>query len=217
MSVVVQLSGGAIGELAFRSEGGLTHDQECYEKAVTDHEGDAAAQGEAIDACAKAPNPLIPATNELIWGAVGFLVVLVFIFKFGFPAIKKTMAVRAAKIQGDLDSADKARQQADELLEEYKRQLADAKAESGRIIDDARAQADQLRQDLMSKAEADAAASRAKTAEEIDAAKQRAVADLRSEVANLSIGLAEKVVGRSIDRGSQDALIDEFISQVGKK
>jgi F-type H+-transporting ATPase subunit b len=183
------------------------------------HEGVAGgqnAEGEVHEGV-EAPNPILPATNELIWGGISFLVLFVLMAKFLFPAIKKTMDARADRIQGDLDDAQRVRTEADTILAEYQRQLTDAKNESNRIIEEARQTADQLRKDLMTRAEAEVAELRQRSNEDIEAAKARTMADLRGEVSALAIELAEKVVERNLDRATNTALIESYIAQVGSR
>jgi F0F1-type ATP synthase membrane subunit b/b' len=93
--------------------------------------------------------------------------------------------------------------------------LSDARAEAGRIIDEARQAADQVRRDLIARAEADATDLRTRAQEDIRLAGERAMADLRGRVSDLAIELAEKVVERNLDRDTQIALIDNYINSVG--
>ncbi|MCU1454253.1 MAG: synthase, subunit b [Acidimicrobiales bacterium] len=173
------------------------------------------AQGKTVEDCQKSPNPLLPAKNELIWGALGFLVVFGFIWKAGYPAIKKGMAARTERIRNDLETAEHQREEADQILAEYRTQLAEAKTESAHIIEEARQTADALRKDLETRAAADIADMKAKAATDIEAAKRQAIADLRHEVAELAISAAERVVERNLDDATNRALVEEFISQVG--
>ena len=189
------------------AEGDLTHAEHlCVEQIEA---------GKGIDSCQKAPNPLLPETHEIIWGTFGFVVVLLGMWKFALPAMRTTLDARADRIRNDLDTAEAHKTEAEGILSEYKAQLADARTESSRIIEEARQTADQMRRELQGKAEADIAELRAKATADIDAAKVQAVADLRGEVANLAIGAAEQVVERSLDRDTNVALIEAYINQVG--
>jgi len=161
-----------------------------------------------------AKNPIIPEGKEILWGAIAFFIVLALLWKFAFPAIKKALADREQRIRDDLERAESARQEAEQSLEEYRRQLADARAEAGRIIEEARQAADQVRKDLLARAEADAADVRARARDDIRLATERAMGDLQTRVADLSIELAEKVVERNLDRDTQLALIESYINQV---
>ena len=169
----------------------------------------AQAAGEA----AKAKNPILPATNEIIWAALSFAILFVLIARVGFPAIKKGMDARATRIRGSLDEAERAKDEAGSVLDEYRRQLADAKNESARIIEEARQAADKLRQDLKKQAEAEVAEIKQRAQDDIAAQVERAMGDLRARVADMTIELTEKVVQRNLDRETNLALIERFIDE----
>ena len=160
-------------------------------------------------------NPILPASNEIIWGAISFLVLFFLIAKFAYPAVKKGIDARADKIRSSLDEAERTRDEANGILEEYRRQLADAKNESARIIEEARQSADKLRQDLKKQAEAEVAEIKQRAQDDISAQVERAMGDLRARVADMTIELTEKVVQRNLDRETNLALIERFIDEAG--
>ncbi|WP_436793210.1 F0F1 ATP synthase subunit B [Actinospongicola halichondriae] len=168
----------------------------------------------SVSDCRDAPNPLLPETNEIIWGAIGFTVVFLFLAKFGLPAAKKAMDERAAKIQGDLDAAEAAKADAESIKAEYAAKVADAKTESARIIEEARQAADQLKADQQTRLNEELATARASAQADIDAAKGQAMAELRGEVSDIAIGAAEAVVGANLDRAAQTQLIEDYINRV---
>jgi F-type H+-transporting ATPase subunit b len=165
----------------------------------------------------EAPNPILPATDEIVWGTVSFVVLALLLWKFAIPAIKKTMEARSTRIESDLASADKAKTEADTMIAEYKAKLADAQGESNRIIDDARQQAEVVRKDLIARAEADAASIRAKASEDLNAQAERLKADLQAHVKGLSLDLAEKVVGANMNKDTNAALVDRYIAELSSK
>jgi F-type H+-transporting ATPase subunit b len=187
-------------------EAGATHeDAECIAVLV---------EGNTVDDCQESPSLIAPATNELIWGAISFVVLVFLLWKFAWPGIKNGMENRSERIRRDLSEAESARTQAEQVLAGYQSQLADARNESARIIEEARQTADSMRRDLQQRAEADVAEMRQKAAADIEAAKAQAVADLQAEVASLAIGAAEQVVERSLDRETNVALVERYIQQV---
>jgi len=197
-------------------------EEACLAKAV--HENGITAEGAehlteeqetAVSDCFEAPNPLLPEINEVIWGAIGFLIVVGVLYWKGVPAIKATMSARSEKIQGDIDAAEAQRAETAKVLDDYKAQLADAKNESARIIEEARQTADGLRQQLSAQAQADIAEMRQQAAADIESAKLQAIADLKGEVATLAIGAAEQVVQRNLDQETNVALVEAYINQVG--
>ncbi len=170
----------------------------------------------SIDDCQASPNPILPAINEIIWGGAAFLILMVAMYKWGVPALKKGMNARTEKIRGDLAAAEGARRSAEEAQAAVEAQLRDARAEAGRIIDAARGQADTVRVDLQRRAEADISELRARAETEVQTARAAAEADVRREVAALAMGAAEVVVGSQLEnRLTQIQLIEDYINQVG--
>lgn len=171
-------------------------------------------EGGTVDDCRDAPNPLLPETNEIIWGAIGFVVVFGFLAWKGMPAIKKAMADRTEKIQGDIDAAETTKAEAEQVKATYEASLADAKAESARIIEEARQAADQLKADQQTRLNEELATMRAQAQADIDQAKSQAMAELQNEVTSIAVGAAEQVVGANLDREAQARLVEEYINQV---
>ena len=182
--------------------------KECYEKAVKG--------GDFVpDDCQKAPSPLLPAKNEVIWGSAAFAVLLLAMWKFGVPAVKNMEKAREDRIRNDLEGAEKARTEAEAEKAQYQEQIADARNEAGRIIEEARQSAEQVRRDLIVRAEAEATEIRQRAQADIATQQERALAELRTEVTQLSIDLAERIVEHNLDRDTQLRLVDSFIDQVG--
>ncbi|HEX4818658.1 MAG TPA: F0F1 ATP synthase subunit B [Acidimicrobiales bacterium] len=174
-------------------------------------------QGKKIDDCQKAPSPILPATNELIWGTISFVVLFLLLYKFAWPALKNGMDARTDRIRSDLEAADTAKADAETVLSEYMSRLGDARSESARIIEEARQAADNLRRDQEQRLQTELAELRERAAADIEAAKRQAVADLRGDVAELAIGAAEVIVQRSLDRDTQTRLVDNYIEQVSSR
>src|SRR5918995_771778 len=172
-------------------------------------------KGGEVDDCQEAPSPIVPELNEIIWGGLAFLILLGVLWKFALPGVRNMMQQREDRIRGDLERAEQAKTEAEGVLAEYQRQLADARNEAGRIIEEARQSADQLKRDLTGRAEAEAAQIRERASQDVALATERATADLQGRMAELPIELAEKVVERSLDRDTQHALIESYINDLG--
>jgi F-type H+-transporting ATPase subunit b len=169
---------------------------------------------ETAEAAEETPNPLIPEPVELIVGALAFLIVLAILWRFAFPAMNRVLAERTEKIQGNLEKAEHARGEAEQELARYREQLAGARDEANRIIEEARKMADQLRRDLQAKAEQESAATVARAQEEIRAERDRVLQELRTQVGTIAVDLAGRVVGESLDKKTHERLIDEYIDEV---
>ena len=162
-------------------------------------------------------NPILPSAPELVWGILSFAIVFLLMWKFAFPSVKKGMDARTERIRESLSTAEQAKNDAQAVLDEYQRQLADARNESNRIIEEARQTAEALRRDLMARAETDAAEVRTRATADIEAAKDRAMEELRSQLTQLTLQLTELVVKRNIDRDANTRLIDDYISSIGNR
>lgn len=203
MSTYIQLHNGQVLELA---QGPGDHGAEIHLAAV---EADAEAGEHATN------NPILPVLNEVIWGGLAFAILVAAMWKFAFPAVQKAMEARTERIRETLDEADRTKAEASQILDEYQRQLNDAKAEASRIIEESRQTAEQMRRDMMSRAEAEVAELRERSRQELEAAASRAMADVQNRVGDLAVGLAERIVESNLDREAQNRLIESYINQVG--
>jgi F-type H+-transporting ATPase subunit b len=158
---------------------------------------------------------ILPATAELIWGAICFALVLLILMRFAFPRIREAVEARERKIQSDLEEAEKQRAEAQRERDEYNRQLAEARSEANKVIEEARRSAEDVRKDIIARAERDAEGIVGRAQDQIQAERQRTMQELESQVASLSIQLAEKVIGKSLDGGAQRELVDAYIREVG--
>jgi F-type H+-transporting ATPase subunit b len=159
---------------------------------------------------------LYPHANELIVGAVSFAVLFFFFAKWVLPRLSQLLEERRQKIQGQLEEAERTRAEADKRLAEYRSQLANAREESNRIIEEARKTADQLRKDIQDKAEGEARNTVARAQDEIRAERDRVFQELRTQVGEIAVELAGRVVNEELDKAAHERLIDEYIDQVAK-
>jgi F-type H+-transporting ATPase subunit b len=160
---------------------------------------------------------VLPETNELIAGIVAFLIVFFFVWKWALPAVNRTLEARQRAITGKLEDAERAKNEAENLRKDYEQQMADARSKGNAMIEEARKSAEQMRVDLIARAQAEADGIVAKAREEAGEEKSRALSEARREVANLSIDLAERVVGKNLDRETQLGLVDQYIAELDKQ
>jgi F-type H+-transporting ATPase subunit b len=168
----------------------------------------AAAEGES-------KNPILPATAELVWGAICFFVLLFVVIKLVWPTIDETYRNRSANIEGKLETAERERAEANQLLDEYRSRLAAAEEETQRIVEEARAAAERLRREIRGKAEDEASRELERARQAIRSERDQAMRDLRREVGTLAVDLASRVLDNSLDRERQLRLVDQFIEELG--
>jgi F-type H+-transporting ATPase subunit b len=213
MRIRVLIAACGLAVLALLVTPGVAHAQPASE--AEEHCIELLEEGKKIDDCQEAPSLILPETNEIIWGGLAFLVLLLVMWKYALPPIRNMMKQREDRIREDLERAEQARTEAESELANYRRQVAEARSEAARIIEEARQSADEVKRQIQAQAEADAAATRSRAQEDIRLASERAQADLQGRVADLSIELAEKIVERNLDRDTQLALVESYIGQVG--
>jgi len=159
---------------------------------------------------------VLPETSELIAGIIAFAIVFFFVWRWAMPTITATLEKRRQAITGQMEEAEKAKREAESLLSDYRAQLAEAKTEGSRLIEEARQSADQMKADIVAKAEQDAEGIRAKAREEASGEMSRALADAKSQVGDISVELAGKIVGESLDAKAHKALIDRYLADLEK-
>lgn len=159
---------------------------------------------------------LIPPVNELIAGIVAFAIVFFFVWKWAVPAINRMLEQRQAAVAGQIADAEKAKAEAESLLADYRGQLAEARAEGNKIIEQARQTAEQMRADIVAKAEADAEQIRARARDEAAGEMARALTEAKSQVGDISVDLAGRIVGESLDAKAHQALIDRYLADLEK-
>ena len=168
-------------------------------------------------AAEEAPNPIIPHASEIILGLVAFLLLLWVLQKYAFPRFEALYKERAEKIEGGIKKAEEAQAEAQKALETYQAQLAEARAESARIRDDARLEAEQIKTELRAQAQDEAARIVAQGRAQLEAQRAQIVAELRADLGRTAVELASRVVGESLEdearrRGTVDRFLDELDS-----
>lgn len=158
---------------------------------------------------------IIPLGVELYVNLAAFAVLFVLLAKFAFPPITKMLDERAEKIRESLEKAEDTRIEAERLLEEYRQQMAEARAEAAKIIEQGRTVAENMKAEILAKAREEAEAEKAKALEAIKAERAAALAELQAKVAELSVAVAGKIIGEQLTPAEHEKLIERYIAEVG--
>ena len=153
--------------------------------------------------------------NEVIWGTIAFLLIVVLLVWKGRAPIAAMWNGRIDRIRNEVTTAADARAAAEARLAEVTSNIANADAERQRIIAAARTDAETVKAQIVARAGTDAADLRARGTADAEAARSQATADLQTEIGVLALGAAEKVVANSLDAATQTELIDNYITRVG--
>jgi F-type H+-transporting ATPase subunit b len=158
---------------------------------------------------------VLPKIAEIWPTIIAFIILFVILWRFAFPPITAMLEKRSDTIRESLEKAEQTRIDAEKALEEYKAQIAEARQESGRIVEQGRQVAESMKDEIVAKARAEAEDIVAKAKESIEAEKRAAMADLQQQVANLSVDVAGKVIGKTLSRDDHMQLVQQTLAEVG--
>lgn len=157
---------------------------------------------------------ITPNVGLTIWTLVVFGISLYILSKAAFPRIRNALDERRRTIEESLTSAQRTREEAEQLLAEYRARLHEARGQAEEIVKRARQTAEAHEQEARERARAIAAEGSARAAREIEEATRRALRELRSEVAELTVLAAEKVTRKALDEADQRRLVDEALREL---
>jgi F-type H+-transporting ATPase subunit b len=161
------------------------------------------------------PNPLLPHTSELIVGTVAFVLLFLFLRAKVFPIFEKVYAERHDAIEGGMERAKAAEEDAKETLAQYREQLADARHEAARLREEAREQGTAIIAEMREAAQAESRRLTESAHQQIEADKVQALTQLRTQVGTLAVDLAGRVVGESLeDDARQRRVVDRFLDEL---
>jgi F-type H+-transporting ATPase subunit b len=160
-------------------------------------------------------NPLVPNLVELITGLIAFFLIFGVLAKILLPRLLRTLDERTEAIEGGLKRADDAQTEAKRVLDEYRAHLAEARHEAARLREQAREEGAQIKAELREQGEAEKRQLVESARAQIDADRQQALASLRAEIGTLSVELASRVVGESLqDEARQRRTVDRFLADL---
>src|SRR5918993_791980 len=164
---------------------------------------------------AEAHNPLLPPLGEIIIGLIAFAVVMVVFFRFIAPRFEQVFRARREAIEGGIERAEAMQAEAKAALEQYRAQLAEARTEAAQIRDQARAEGQQILEELRTQAQEESARIVARGEEQLAASRQQVVNELRGQIGRLAVDLASRVVGESLeDQARRSGTVDRFLDQL---
>ena len=155
-----------------------------------------------------------PSVGLIIWTLIAFGASVLILRKLAYPRIQENLDKRRKAIEESIDASIRTKEEADELLVEYRARLKEAREQADDIVtrsrraadsiaDEAKTDAKQYREELMET-----------TRRDIEQETRRALDEIRKEVADLTVIATEKVTRKSLDDGDQRRLIDEALAEV---
>ena len=145
---------------------------------------------------------------------VGFGIFFFILAKYAWPVITQGIASRKKKIQDQLDEAERVHAELENMNIKHEQMLAQAKAERDNILNEARAISEKLKEDAKLKADTEAQSIIADAKQAIQMEKMKAITDLKNEIANFSINIAEKIMTEELsDKEKQEKLIEKWVNE----
>ncbi|VGQ67964.1 F0F1 ATP synthase subunit B [Streptococcus pyogenes] len=150
----------------------------------------------------------------LVTGSV--IVLLLLIKKFAWGAIESILQTRSQQISRDIDQAEQSRLSAQQLEAKSQANLDASRSQASKIISDAK-EIGQLQGDkLVSEATDEAKRLKEKALTDIEQSKSDAISAVKTEMSDLTVLLAEKIMGANLDKTAQSQLIDSYLDDLGE-
>jgi F-type H+-transporting ATPase subunit b len=157
---------------------------------------------------------ITPNVGLMVWTIVVFAISLFILSRAVFPRIGEALDNRAKSIEGDIDSAQELRREADKILDEYRERLKEARAQSEEIVQRARQTAESHEHEARDHGQEILTEAAKRAEREIEAATKRALDDIRREVADLTVMATEKVTRKTLDEADQRRLVEEALNEL---
>ncbi len=158
---------------------------------------------------------IMPDMHETIPMLIAFIVLVIILWKFGWPMFEEMLAKRERTITEALMKSEEARIESERVLAEYQKQLAEAKTQAAKLVADAKETGEAVRADITKQAQEEAAAMIEKARVAIEAEKTAAMNELQNSIADLSVDVASRLVSTDLSDAEHRAIIERYINEAG--
>ena len=155
--------------------------------------------------------------GDFLFYLIMYIIMLLIVKHFAWGPVTKMMDKRATKISNDIDSAEKARKEAEDLAAKRQTALENSRAEAAGIIDCAKQNGEQQKASIVNAANEEVKTMKANAKKDIRQEKQDALSSVKNDVAELSIEIASKIIQKELTPESQKELVDSYIEGLGKQ
>lgn len=147
---------------------------------------------------------------------LSFLLLVYLLSKYAWGPLMKIMEERRSNIESMLTQAENERQQADKIKHEYQEEMRKARQEAQEVIAKATKVSEVRASEILAAAHEESEKIKKSALVDIERERDKAIADVKSQVADLSVMVAEKIIRQKLDMKGQGKLIDQFIQEVGE-
>ena len=155
--------------------------------------------------------------GDFLFYLIMFIIMLLIVKHFAWGPVTKMMDKLATKISNDIDSAEKARKEAEDLAAKRQTALENSRTEAAGIIDRAKQNGEQQKASIVDAANEEVKTMKANAKKDIQQEKQDALSSVKNDVAELSIEIASKIIQKELTPESQKELVDSYIEGLGKQ
>jgi F-type H+-transporting ATPase subunit b len=155
-----------------------------------------------------------PGVGLMIWTLLVFGLTMVLLSRLAFPRISQALERRQRMIEESIDTAERTRAEAEQILAEYRERLKEARAQADEIIQRARQTAEVHEREAKERGQELVAEASQRAQREIEAATKRALDDIRKEVADLTIAATERVTRKALNPEDQKRLVEEALREM---
>jgi F-type H+-transporting ATPase subunit b len=155
-----------------------------------------------------------PGIGLMVWTLLVFGVTMLLLAKLAFPRISEALGRRQQAIEDSIDTAERTRAEAEQILAEYRERLKEARAQSDEIVARARQTAETHESEAKERGQEIIAEAAKRAERDIEVASKRALDDIRKEVADLTIMATEKVTRKTLDDADQRRLVEQALSEL---
>jgi F-type H+-transporting ATPase subunit b len=152
----------------------------------------------------------------ILWTIITFIILLFILGKFAWKPLVSALQAREQGIRDALLKAEEARKESEQLLEQNKEAMRRANEETSRILKEGRELAEQMKNEIVAKAQAGAKAMMDQAKDDIQREKETALLQLKNEVADLAVTAAEKIIDETLDEAKQKKIVDKVLQTLPK-
>ena len=152
-------------------------------------------------------------TPLTFWSIISFTILMVILYKYALPAITGILDARQEKIKGDIDQAEKLREDAEKKLAEYQEKLQFAFQKSEEVVNDAVKKSEEIHKKKLGQTLAEKEKILSDARKTIDIERKKALAEVRNQVVDLTVYASARLIQQSIGHGTAEKLVDDGISE----
>ncbi|HRR76983.1 MAG TPA: F0F1 ATP synthase subunit B [Ruminococcus sp.] len=150
---------------------------------------------------------------NFIWAAINLILLFILMKIFLFKPLRKMMDERTRSIQEDIDNAKQSREEAEALKQQYADDISEAKAEAQKILMKAHEDAEAEKAAMLRRSQEEADQIVADANKAIETERKRVLAQAQTQIADLAIEAASKIIGENVDDEKNRRLVDRFLSE----